>query len=131
MEPAAYSGSVAPVYNDLDLLVVGNDGSTDTTFYPNNLATKDSDNTVEVVTISDVDSYESFEVSTNAVGRYGRISSKITDSITQKYGDVSLGNRYCQLKRMRKHGSFDAIYARSYVALSHACAALACQTRKR
>lgn len=62
MEQAAYSSSVAPVYNDLDLLVVGYDGTSETSFYPNNLATKDSANTVEMVTISAVDSYEWFNV---------------------------------------------------------------------
>lgn len=63
MEPAAASGSVAPVYNDLDLLVVAHDGSSETTFFPNNLAVKDPNNTVEMVTISGVDSYEWFNVS--------------------------------------------------------------------
>lgn len=63
MEPAAYSGSVAPVFNDLDLLVVGYDGASTTNFYPNNLASKDYDNTVEMVAISGVDSYEWFNVS--------------------------------------------------------------------
>lgn len=62
MEQAAYSSSVAPVYNDLDLLVVGYDGTSETSFYPNNLATKDSANTVEMVTVSAVDSYEWFNV---------------------------------------------------------------------
>lgn len=62
MEPAAFSSSVSPVYNDLDLLVVAFDGTSETTFYPNNLAAKDPDNTVEMVVIPDVDSYEWFNV---------------------------------------------------------------------
>lgn len=64
MEPAATSGSVAPVFNDLDLEVVAYDGSNnETVFYPNNLATKDYDNTVEMIAISDVGSYLWFNVS--------------------------------------------------------------------
>lgn len=64
MEPAGYSASVAPVFNDLDLLVVAFDGTSERTFYPNNLAAKDPDNTVEMVVIPDVDSYEWFNVRT-------------------------------------------------------------------
>lgn len=63
MEPAAFTSSVAPVYNDLDLLVVAFDGASERTFYPNNLAARDPDNTVEVVVIPNVDSYEWFNVS--------------------------------------------------------------------
>lgn len=63
MEPYASAGSVTPVFNDLDLEVVAYDGSSEGTFYPNNLASKDYDNTVEVVVISNVDSYEWFNVS--------------------------------------------------------------------
>lgn len=62
MEPAGLSGSVAPVFNDLDLKVVAYDGTSESTFYPNNLAAKDPDNTVEMVVIPDVDSYEWFNV---------------------------------------------------------------------
>lgn len=62
MEPAAYASSVAPVFNDLDLLVVAYDGTSETTFYPNKLTAKDPDNTVEMVVIPSVDSYESFNV---------------------------------------------------------------------
>lgn len=63
MEPAAFTSSVAPVFNDLDLKVVGYDGASEITFYPNNLGTKDDTNTVESVTVSDVDAYEWFNVS--------------------------------------------------------------------
>lgn len=64
------SGSAAPVFNDLDLQVVAYDGSTNEIFYPNNLATKDYDNTVEMITISDVDSYLWFNVSHPAILHY-------------------------------------------------------------
>lgn len=63
MEPPALHSSASPVFNDLDLLVVAYDGTSEINFYPNNLATKDSKNMVEVVTISGVDSYEWFNVS--------------------------------------------------------------------
>lgn len=63
MEPAASSGSVYPVYNDLDLKVEAYDGSSSSILYPNNLAERDPHNTVEVVTISDVDQYEWLNVS--------------------------------------------------------------------
>lgn len=62
MEPAAATSSVNPVFNDLDLQVVAFDGTTETVFYPNNLAAKDPDNTVEMVRIPDVDLYEYFNV---------------------------------------------------------------------
>ncbi|CAM9340391.1 unnamed protein product, partial [Hapterophycus canaliculatus] len=62
MEPAAYASSVAPVFNDLDLLVVAYDGTSESTFYPNKLTAKDPDNTVEMVVIPSVDSYEWFNV---------------------------------------------------------------------
>ena len=64
MEPAGSTSSVAPVFNDLDLQVVAYDGSTETVFYPNNLAAKDPDNTVEMIRIPDVDLYEWFNVRT-------------------------------------------------------------------
>lgn len=85
MEQAAYSSSVAPVYNDLDLLVVGYDGTSETAFYPNNLATKDSANTIEVVTISGVDAYEWFNVSTKK------------SSTSTVVGNIKCG--YCALGR--------------------------------
>ena len=62
MEPPGYTSSVAPVFNDLDLQVVAYDGTTETVFFPNNLAAKDPDNTVEMVRIPDVDLYEWFNV---------------------------------------------------------------------
>ena len=52
IEPPAAVASVSPVFNDLDLLVVGyKETSDETTFYPNNFAANDPDNTVEVVSI--------------------------------------------------------------------------------
>lgn len=72
MEPAALTSSVAPVFNDLDLLVVAFDGTSERTFYPNNLAARDPDNTVEMVVIPDVDSYEWFNVSTRERNIYNR-----------------------------------------------------------
>lgn len=63
MEPAALASSVSPVFNDLDLLVVAYDGTSETTFYPNSLTTKDEVNTVEMISISAVDSYDWFNVS--------------------------------------------------------------------
>lgn len=53
---------MAPVFNDLDLLVVAFDGVSERTFYPNNLAARDPDNTVEMIAIPDVDSFEWFNV---------------------------------------------------------------------
>jgi len=62
IEPAALTGSVSPVFNDLDLLVVGHKGSSEISFYPNNLAAKDPNNTVEVVSIPGADSFDWFQV---------------------------------------------------------------------
>ncbi|CAM9140425.1 unnamed protein product [Choristocarpus tenellus] len=62
MEVAAYSASVSPVFNDLDLEVIAFDGSTYTSFYPNGLSGKDYDNTVEKVVIPAADSYVSLNV---------------------------------------------------------------------
>src|SRR5690349_11976604 len=47
IEPAAATGAVQPVYNDVDLLVTAWDGTTATDFYPNGLTGPDDINTVE------------------------------------------------------------------------------------
>ena len=80
MEPAAAVASVSPVFNDLDLLVMGYKGTSETTFYPNNLAAKDSDNTVEVVSIPGADSFDSFQVFKRPYKRCDRLRAYLTSS---------------------------------------------------
>ncbi|CAM9283376.1 unnamed protein product [Chrysoparadoxa australica] len=66
-EPAAGTGSVAPVLNDLDLEVVAvSSGGTTTTFYPNGFSAPDPGNTVEKIVIPNVQSYTLFTVNVRA-----------------------------------------------------------------
>ena len=80
MEPAAAAASVSPVFNDLDLLVVGYEGTSETTFYPNNLAAKDPDNTVDVVSIPGADSFDSFQVFKRSYKIYDGFRAYLTSS---------------------------------------------------